>query len=1153
MQFKALCNPPSHAPWRRMDCLTKTLLVMKLTVILLLAGFLQVSARTNAQTVTYTGKSVPLTTVFSAIKEQTGYLFFYRKEDLAGAGPVTLQLRNVSLQAALEQVLEGQPLNFAIQGNTIFITLKPIPPPVAESAEAIAPPSGIHGRIMDSLGNPLAGASVTVKGRKRGTTTDARGDFELKDVDDNAVLEISYTGYINKEYRIKDNDKMNRLFVVLSRSNSPLDEVQVVAYGTTSRRFNVGSVTTVTSEEIEKQPVSNVLLALDGRVPGLLITPSNGAPGATVLTQIRGQNTLESLPSANNSIYDQPLYIVDGVPFAPQNGSLTSFMNTDFSGIGISPLNNLNPANIESISVLKDADATSIYGSQGANGVIVITTKKGKAGPTQLHLKVGTGPNKITRNLDMYNTQQYLQMRKIARANDGLVASINTDDFPDLLLWDSTKYTNWTKKFFGGATNNTDVYASVSGGALNNTFIVSGGYTRSTFNTPGNFADNRWSLHSGLHHNSQDHRLTIDFANDLTYDRNNSSASSGIGSALTLAPNLPDLLDPAGNLVWAYKDKSIAGYQILSSLKTPYVMQSFTLNNSLRLGYQLARGLSLSTGIGYSLVYTKQYRASPLNSQDPTQFPSGTASFGTGDFQTINIEPQLDYKTNIGKGVLTALVGGTYKQNLSSSNEQDGSGYTEDALLRTIQAAATVTTSDDYTIFKYAGVFGRLGYVYDRKYILSLTGRRDGSSNFGPNHLFGNFGSAGLGWIFSEEKGFKGLLPFISYAKIAGNYGSTGSDGVAPYQFQPFWKLANTFSYPLFEGTRAYQPNNLSNPDYGWASKQALNISLDLGFFHDRLLVNGTWYQNRTGNQLTSVPLASQAGGPQTGGTSVVQNLNAVLQDRGWEFSFTTINIKTRNFRWSTNFNIGANHNKLLAFPNIEKSSYAGIYQVGKSTNLQYGFKYAGVNDTTGVFQFYNAKGTRVYNGLMYSRASRGGDQIELGNTEPKYYGGMGNSFNYKGWSLSLFLHFSEALARNWLAGVYSGSIPGSLSNLPTRLKMTDFWQQQGDKVSLERLTTNSYSANANGILAQRATSYFGSSNAVYSNDFYIRLQNVALSYTLPANALKKAGIKNCSINVNAQNLFTITNYKFGDPETPGSFIGIPLQRIVTGGLTLDF
>jgi TonB-dependent starch-binding outer membrane protein SusC len=1119
--------------------------VMKLTTVLLLAGCLQVSARGFSQNVTLSEKHARLETIFQEIRKQAGYEFLYNSQMLADAKRVDIEVANASVDLALQISLKDQPFSYVIRGKTIVITPKS-PIPVAQSAGNVAdqpvPPGDIHGRVADSSGAPLAGASVIVKGRKTGIQTNLRGEFDLKGIATGTVLVISYTGFVSVEMVVHDEQY---LFVRLKQSQDLLDQTVVQAYGTTSRRFSVGSISTVTADEIGKQPVSNVLLALDGRVPGLLITPTNGAPGASVGTQIRGQNTLSSRPYGG--ISDQPLFIVDGVPFAPQNGNLSSFLNSDFAGVGISPLNNLNPANIESISVLKDADATSIYGSQGANGVIVITTKKGKSGPTTLHLKVGTGPNRITRNLDMYNTQQYLQMRRQAAANDGLTGSMSVNDFPDLLVFDTTKYTNWSKKFYGGASNNTDVYASVSGGAYNNTFILSGGYTRSTFNVPGNFADNRWSLHSGLHHNSQDHRLAVDFSNDLTYDRNNSSASSAIGQALTMAPNLPDLLDSKGNLVWSYKGTDISNYQLLSALKTPYLMQSFTFNNSLRLGYQLGSGLSFSTGLGYSLVYSKQQSASPLNSQNPASSPSATADFGTGDFQTINIEPQLDYKKNIGAGVLTALVGATYKQVTNSSNEQDGSGYTDDALLGTIGAAASVYNSDNYSIVKYAGVFGRLGFVYDKKYIISLTGRRDGSSNFGPDHLFGNFGSAGLGWIFSEEKAFHRWVPVISYAKVAANYGSTGSDGVAPYMFQPFWKLANSYTYPLFEGTRAYFPANLSNPNYGWASKQALNLSMDLGFFHDRLLINGTWYQNRTGNQLTSYPLPSQAGM-----NSVVENFNATLQDRGWEFSFTSTNIKTKNFRWSTNFNISANRNKLVAFANIEKSSYASVYTVGKSTNLQYGFRFKGINDTTGVFQYYTGKGAATYT-PTYTRVSAGGDQVELGNTEPKYFGGVGNSFSYKGWSMSFFLHFSEAMAHNWLEGVYSGAIPGSMSNLPTQLKLSDFWQASGDKVVLERLTSGTYSANTNGQLANRAANYFTSSSAAYSNDFYIRLQTVSLSYTLPADALKKAGVKSCSIYVNAQNLLTITNYKFGDPQTPGSFISVPLQRIVTGGLTLDF
>ena len=1131
---------------------TKLTRVMRLTAFCLLAGLLQVHATGISQTVSFSGDNVPLQKVFIAIERQTGYVFFYNAGLLKEAKPVTLHLVHVSLEEALKASLKDLPLDYGIENKTIVISRKAVvqTPPVTTMPVAGAPDTLvlIQGRVMDSTFTPLQGASIIVKGEKRGTQTDRFGNFEIWVAAKRPVLVVSYLGYTTREVLWPGNN-MRNVTISLRRSSDPLDEVQVIAYGTSSRRFSVGSIATVTADDIEKQPVSNVLLALEGRVPGLLVTPSNGAPGASVATQIRGQNTIESLPSVNNSMYDQPLIIVDGVPFAPQNGNISSFLNGDFAGVGMSALNGLNPANVESITVLKDADATSIYGSQGSNGVIVITTKRGKAGPTQLHLKLATGPNKITRSLDMYNTPEYIQMRRIAQANDGLAGSTNTSDFPDLLLWDTTKYTNWAKKFFENPTNNTDVYASVSGGVQNTTFILGAGYSKYTFNFPGDFADNRWTMHGGFHHNSQDRRLTLDYSNDLTYDRNNSSAANGIGSALTLAPNLPDLLDPQGNLVWNYKGQDLSQWQLLSALKQPYLVQSFTLNNSLRLGYQVANGLTVSAGLGYSLVYTKQYSAYPLGSQDPAMFPSGSADFGSGDYQSINIEPQVDYKRNIGKGVLTALVGATYQNKTSSGTEQDGTGYTEDALLHTIQAATSVYNTDNYSIVKYAGVFGRVGYVYDREYILSLTGRRDGSSNFGPDHLFGDFGSAGLGWIFSEEKAFQRALPFISYAKIAGNYGTTGSDGVAPYQFQPFWQLANSYSYPLFENTRAYLPVNLSNPNYGWASKAALNLSLDLGFFHDRLLVNGTVYQNRTGNQLTSYPLASQAGM-----TSVVQNLNAVLQDRGWEVSLTSVNIRTKNFKWSTSFNISANYNKLIKFPNIERTAYATIYQVGKSTSVQYGFKYAGVNDTTGVFQFYTGKGAKVSSGLSYQWASQGGDLVPLGNTDPRFYGGLGNTFSYKGFSLTLFMHFSDALARNWLAGVYQGSMPGTLSNLPERLKMSQFWQKPGDQVSLERLTTNSYDAtDPNAFAAQQAASYYGMSNAVFGTDFYVRLQTAALAYTLPAGTLRRIGVKNCSINVNAQNLFTITNYKFGDPETPGSFISIPLQRIITGGVTFDF
>jgi hypothetical protein len=263
----------------RKKLMTKTLLVMRLTGLLLLGAILQVSARTTAQTITYSAKDVPLKTVFSAIKKQTGYFFFYREEDLAGSAPVTLDLRNATLQEALSQTLTGQPLAFTIQGHTIFITLKPQQPAVGQPADEARPPAdSIHGRVLDSTGTPLAGASVMIKGTRRGTVTDARGDFVLKGVVPTGTdLVVSFTGFATRYYRVKD---AVRVYIMLARASDPLDQVQVVAYGTNTRRFSVGSVSTVTSEEIAQQPVSNVLLALEGRVPGLTVTPSSGAPGA---------------------------------------------------------------------------------------------------------------------------------------------------------------------------------------------------------------------------------------------------------------------------------------------------------------------------------------------------------------------------------------------------------------------------------------------------------------------------------------------------------------------------------------------------------------------------------------------------------------------------------------------------------------------------------------------------------------------------------------------------------------------------------------------------------------------------------------------------------------------------------------------------------
>jgi TonB-dependent starch-binding outer membrane protein SusC len=984
--------------------------------------------------------------------------------------------------------------------------------------------------------------------------TDLAGYFELKEVDEQAVLLITGINIESREVLVNGNGDL--LTIVVKIRATPMDELQVIAYGTTSKRFNVGAVTTVKSEDIQKQPVTNVLLTLQGRVPGLIITPSNGAPGATVKLQIRGQNNLASAFTGLQP-YDQPLIIIDGVPFASQNLSVNqitsmgggSNVNASFPGFGA--LNNINPNNIESISVLRDADATSIYGSQGANGVVLITTKKGVVGKTSFSTRINTGPNRVTRRQKFLDTKQYLALRREAIANDGVTLPPTFDgNFPDLQLFDTTKYTDWFNTFFGGGSNNTDIFSTFTGGTENMSFILSAGYNRSTYNFPGDFANKMLSLHTGFQFRSKNNKLTIDFTTDYSWSHNNTGASPSASSVNSLVPNSPDLLDENGNLVWNYKGFDLSYtftptglyfFQHYAYLKQPYKLNIYNLNNSLQLTYKLFPGLTATANFGYSKVNTAETSQFPQASRSPADpYRMGSATFANNEFETINIEPQLTYQRNIGRGLFSLIAGATYKANGNRNDRITGVDYVNDGFLGSITGAGTVVDAAGYDIkYKYVGVYGRAGYIYDNKYILNIAGRRDGSSNFGPGKQFGTFGSAGVGWIVSEEAFFKKLKPVFSLTKLSASYGTNGSDGVEPYNYQDYWSSPTNTT--LFQGIRPYYPLNLYNPDYSWALKKTLNLMLELGLFNDRVLLNATWYQSRTSNQLVNALLPSQ-----TGFNSVTDNLQATVENSGWEFSVYSNNVKSEDFSWTSNFNISTNRNILVAFPDLDISPYAAYYEIGQSLNIVRLFSYKGVNETTGLFEFYDAKGNATYS-LNYGLPRYGGDAVNVLNLQPKFSGGLENTFSYKGISLSVFFQFSKQTTYNFLYGIYSSyaNMPGMYGNLPA--VVLDHWRKPGDQTRLQRATAG-YSGEA-----PNAANYFVQSTGAYSDLSYLRLKTLSLSYRFPSALVKKAGMESLQVYLNAQNLLTITGYEFGDPEQPGELSSIPLQRIIAFGLSFNF
>jgi TonB-dependent SusC/RagA subfamily outer membrane receptor len=457
MDLKALRNdrlPNAGLP-------TKTFLIMKLIAVLTFVACLHASAGGYAQKITLSRKNAPLEAIFKDIKQQTGYNFIYNYDWLQDTRPVTIQVRDASLNQVLEICFKDQPLTYAILDKTVALKRKPAPATLAPPQAALL---DIHGRVLDENGKPVSGVTVTIRGTKKATATDENGEFTLPSTEGKATL--VFTSANMEPFEVNVNNQAE-LVVNLKTKVSALQDVVInKGYYTTSQRLNTGSVGKVTNEVFDHQPVANPIIALEGRLTGVQITQLSGVPGGGVTVNIRGLNSLRTAPGVND-----PLYVIDGVPFT--STSLTSPYTSGGILQGASPLNSINPADIGSMEILKDADATAIYGSRGSNGVVLITTKKGTTGKTRFMVNAYTGFGKVASKLKLLDTKQYLQMRHEAFTNDGAVPG--TRDYDLNGTWDTTRNTDWQKTLLGGTSHTTDIEASISGGNAGTRFLLQAG------------------------------------------------------------------------------------------------------------------------------------------------------------------------------------------------------------------------------------------------------------------------------------------------------------------------------------------------------------------------------------------------------------------------------------------------------------------------------------------------------------------------------------------------------------------------------------------------------------------------------------------------------------------------------------------------------
>lgn len=944
----------------------------------------------------------------------------------------------------------------------------------------------IKGTVSDNLGT-LSGVTVIIKGTTTGTLTDIDGNFQIsaKPTD---ILLFSYLGYQTQEVPINNRTIIK---IKLQEDTTTLKEVIVNAgYYTVKDKERTGSIARVTSKDIETQPVPNILATMQGRMAGVNIIQETGIAGGGFKINIRGVNSLRE--DANN-----PLYIIDGVPYSTD---AISDLQTSTSTIGNgNPLASINPNDIESIEVLKDADATAIYGSRGANGVVLITTKKGKSGKTSVTITTSTAVGSVTKMMDLMNTEQYLTMRRKAYANDGITTyPANAYDVNG--TWDQNRYTDWQKVLIGGTSEVNTIQANITGGNQQTNFLVSGNYRTETSVFPGDFLYKRGGARVNFNHRSDDNKFSVQFSGSYTLQNNDLPWIDYVTLSRQLAPNAPALYDADGNLNW---ENNTWTNPLSNNVRKCLTFTTDLIANTV-LSYQLADNLVLKSSFGVSDLSNEDSRSTPSTTYNPSfNLSSQYSSIYVNNLRRRSwiMEPQLTWNKEFGNATVDVLMGATFQSQTSKKQLAYATGFSSNSLLYDLSAASQVLIRNNEEIdYKYQAFFGRVNYNYAKKYILNLTARRDGSSRFASGNQFSTFGALGAAWLFHKEDFLKNTERFLSFGKLRASYGITGSDQIGDYQYLDTYSSSGI----SYGGIIGLQPSRLYNTNFGWESNKKLEVALELGFLNDRILFSASTYRNRSSNQLVGLPLPGTTGFP-----SIQTNLGATVENRGIEFTLRTENIKSTNFSWVSNFNITKAGNKLLSFPGLETSAYRNQYVIGQPTTIQKLFQFTGVDPVTGLYQFTDFNGDGV---ISYEY-----DRQVVKDFNPDFYGGLQNVFTYKGFQLDFLFQFVKQQNFNF---ANTQKFAGQFINQP--VAYLNSWQEAGDTAPYQLFATN-----ANSQATQRGD-FFGLSNGAVGDASFIRLKNISLAYTLPKSIMPNV---NCRIALEGQNVLTFTNYQGADPE----------------------
>jgi TonB-linked SusC/RagA family outer membrane protein len=975
--------------------------------------------------------------------------------------------------------------------------------------------------VFNEKNEPLADANAKLKGAGKIGRTHQDGVFIITNAGRQDSVEVSHIGRKTVVRALPDSAIVE---VILPLLPEQLGEIQVVNYYKGFELLSPGNIATMKAHDFGIQPVSDPLLMLSGWMPGLSVIQTSGVNGAGVKIVVRGPGSIANVTD--------PLMLINGIPYAPNNISLSN-LPVGNAGGSLSPTTVLNPADIESVKVLKDADATAIYGSRGANGVILITTKKARKEEPQWNMQYSTGYSAVTRISKLLNTADYIRMRREALANDGIKEDMV--HAPDLLAWDSNRNTNYPKLLTGSLAPRMTADAWYAYAGDYTSCRVALHYLREANVFPGQPTNVQGTVTTSLEHSSRDGLLNMQATGLLGLDRNRQYIND-LSAYQFIAPNAPLPLDTAGAL--QFEPNGIAVTNPYAAMQEAYVARSGNILVNLHIHYdfskvrRLWRHWSVQTNAGVNNVHVGENAIIPIRAQDPAFHPTGSNYTATSNFRSWIIEPQLERRDTLGRLALNFLMGTSWQWLRNTITTAAATGYTNDALLQDLSAAGATSDFRQMTDYRYAAVFGRAHLNWDNTYILNFSARRDGSSRFGPGKQFGNFGAVGMAWIFTKGRLFRNLLPWLSFGKISGSYGVTGNDAIGDYRYRSAWATTNN-TVP-YQGVTGFYATTLANPNIAWEKVVKAEIGTEMGFWRGLVFIRVAHYVNTCSNQLIPYSLPSQ-----TGFVSEERNSGAVLRVSGWELSLRSELIHTRLVQWSVSINASLPKTRLVAFPLLNASPYASSLVIGQSITVAKTYQLMGVDQATGLYQFKD---------VNHDNKLNDSDRVVIGDWDAHCYGGLNSSLQIG--RLALDVHIEGRLQKglDYQMSSYVRNPPGMLGpSMETNqtVAIRNHWMHSGQTAVYQQLTTSL------STVAGKLLSYYAASSAVMTDASFLRLKTLALSWQLADDWMKWAHCGHTRLFVQAQNLITLTRYQGTDPETQG--LALPPLRTMEAGIQLTF